>query len=324
LEYRNLTGTGLRVSRLCLGTVPFGLQLDEKDSLSILDYSLEHGINFIDTANTYGNSQAECILAKGLKGRRDQVIIGTKVCEPAGPGINDRGLSRRHILQQVECSLRKLDTDYIDIYWMHQPDYDTPIEETLDTFSKLVRDGKIRYVGMCNFAAWQVCEALWKSDRFGFAAPSVTQVMYNLLARGIEDEFLLFARQYKTGVVIYNPVAAGLLTGRYRTADDSIAENSRFDKHAIHKNRYWNAENFDAVDKLTKIAEASGITLLELTVRWCISIDIVDSVLIGSSKIQQMEQNIEAAEKGPLSADIMAACDGVWTALKGNRPKYNR
>ena len=321
MEYVKLTGTGLMVSNLCLGTMMFGGQTSEKDSIEIIRCALDSGINFFDTADQYNNGLSEIATGKGLKGDRSKIILATKVFNQTG-GINDKGLNRRHIIDGVERSLKNLDTDYIDLYYMHAPDYNTPIEESLEAMSNLVKAGKIRYVAVSNFASWQICDLLWTADKRNYVPPVVTQNVLNLLTRGVEAELAPFIKAHSMGMVVYNPIAAGLLTGKH--SRDKITENTRFSINQGYYDRYWTEENFDAVDKLTEIAKSGGFSLLELAIKWCAQRDYVDSVIIGVSRLEQLKQNISVMEGEKLNADIIAKCDEVWTSLSGRRFKYNR
>jgi Predicted oxidoreductases (related to aryl-alcohol dehydrogenases) len=324
MEFRYLTGTGIKVSRLCLGALTFGGQIDEKDAINMTHYAMEQGVNFIDTANFYTDGRSEQIVGKAIRDRRDKVILATKVCMSVSDGPNDSGLSRVHVIRQLELSLKRLQTDYVDIYYMHMPDIHTPLDEILETFSILVRSGKVRYIGVSNFAAWQVCQMLWKSDRNHYVAPAMSQMVYNLITRGIEQEFVPFIQEHKFGLVVYNPLAGGLLTGKHRP--DSVLENTRFslDMGRIYRDRYWHEENFKAVETLSNIARESGISMVELAMRWCATRPYVDSIIIGFSKFEQLKQNLSSLKDGPLPPDVMKACDEVWEQLSGNRFSYNR
>ena len=186
MDYTGLGECGLKVSRACLGTMTFGDQADEAESLRMVNRALDEGVNFFDTANAYNAGEAERILGKALKGKRDEVVVATKAFNPMGPGPNDRGLSARHLVRAIEDSLQRLRMDHVDLYQLHQPDYTTPLAETLAATDQLVRSGKVRYVGASNYAAWQLCQAMWLSDKRSWAPVVSVQPMYNLLARGIE------------------------------------------------------------------------------------------------------------------------------------------
>jgi aryl-alcohol dehydrogenase-like predicted oxidoreductase len=322
MEYKNLSKTSLKVSALSLGTMMFGGQTSEADSLEIMDYAFEHGINFFDTANVYNQGESEKIVGKGLKGRRDKIILATKVRGQMGDNPNDAGLSRRNILAAVDASLNRLNTDYIDIYYMHAPDYETAIEESLEAMSGLVKSGKIRYIGVSNYAAWQIADILSICDKRNYIAPMITQNVYNPITRGIETELVPFLKAHDMGMAIYNPIAGGLLAGKHKPGRP--AENTRFANNEAYFNRYWSDENFAAVDKLTRIAEESGLSILELAMKWCAAQASVTSIISGVSRMAQIEQNIASLEGDPLDSETLSKCDEVWHSLAGTRFGYNR
>ncbi|MEC0270404.1 aldo/keto reductase [Paenibacillus anseongense] len=322
MQYNNLSKTSLKVSKISLGTMMFGGQTSEADSLKIMDYSFEHGINFFDTANSYNQGESEKIVGKGLKGRRDEIILATKVRGSMGKNPNNAGLSRRNILSAVDASLMRLDTDYIDIYYMHAPDNDTTIEESLETMSTLVKAGKIRYIGVSNYAAWQVADMLSICDKRNYIAPIITQNVYNPITRGIETELVPFLKAHDVGMVIYNPIAGGLLAGKHKPGQP--AENTRFANNETYFNRYWSDENFAAVDKLTQIAAECGLSILQLAMKWCAAQESVTSIISGVSRLAQIEQNIASIEGQPLDAETLLKCEDVWRSLAGTRFGYNR
>lgn len=322
MEYKTLPGTSLKLSQLCLGTMMFGGQTSEADSLQIMDYAYSQGINFFDTANTYVQGESEFIVGKGLKGRRHDILLATKVRGQMGSGRNDVGLNRRNILAALEASLQRLDTDYLDLYYLHAPDYDTSLEETVETMSSLVKSGKIRYWGVSNFAAWQVADMLAICDKRSYIPPCVTQNVYNALTRGIEAEFLPFLKAHPLGLVIYNPIAGGLLSGKHVFGQPSA--NTRFANNQEYYKRYWSQENFTAVEKLQAIAEAQNLSLLQLAMKWCAAQPQVTSTITGVSRLEQLKQNIASVEGKPLSVDILTQCDEIWLSLAGTRFAYNR
>lgn len=323
METRTLAGTKLSVSRLCLGTMTFGAQVDRRAAASMLDVCLERGINFVDTANAYNKGGSETIVGQVLRGRRDKVVLASKVGIRAGDEPHDIGLSRRTIQHQIEASLRRLQTDYLDLYYLHQPDESTPLEETLAAFDELVRQGKVRYVAASNYAAWQVCRMHWLAERSGLQPPAVTQPMYNLLARGIEQEFLPMCRALGVSTVAYNPLAGGLLTGKHR-ADKPPASGTRFDANPAYQGRYWHPENFEAVAHLKAAAQAEGRSLVSLALAWLLHHTPVDCVILGASTLDQLAANLAAAEQGPCSSETLAACDEAWRIVRGISPVYNR
>jgi 1-deoxyxylulose-5-phosphate synthase len=320
MEYRILGKTNLKVSRLSMGTMTFGGQVAEAQSVRIVDRCLEHGINFFDTANVYNRGQAEIALGKALRGRRHHVVLATKAGLKMGDEPDDSGLSQAAIRKAVHGSLKRLDTDYVDLYYLHRPDPHTPIDESLAVMDELVREGKVRYPAVSNYASWQVLEMLWKSDNRGYLPPSVSQPMYNVLARGIEHEYLAFCKHYGIAVVPYNPLAGGLLTGKH-LAEQGPHQGTRFDGNRMYQERYWHREFFEAVSKLKLTADNAGITLLDLAFRWLLSQPLVDSVILGASGIEQLEQNLRSCEQPPLDASILSECDAVWTELRGVTPR---
>jgi aryl-alcohol dehydrogenase (NADP+) len=260
MKYRRMGRTGLKVSEICLGTMIYGDQVEEARSLKIIRKALDSGVNFLDTADMYVEGKSEEIVGKALKGHRDSVVLATKVANRTGPGPNDVGLSRKHIMKAIEDSLRRLKTDYIDIYYVHLPDYETPIEESLHALDDLVHQGKVRYIACSNFRAWQLCKALWVSDIQNLARFDCIQPPYNLITRDIEYELLPLCVGEGVGVCVYNPLSGGLLTGKH-DPKKSPEKGTRFDLKSIGKmyyERYWLEANFEAVNRLKTIARKFG------------------------------------------------------------------
>lgn len=322
MRYLTLPRVNLKVPRISLGTMTFGGQTGEVDSLKIMDYAYDMGVNLFDTANSYNQGASEQIVAKGLKGRRDAIILATKVFNPVGPTPNDGGLSRRHIVTAVEDSLRRLETDYIDLYYLHAPDHVTALEETLDTMNTLIHAGKIRYIGISNFPAWKVAEIMAICDKRNYMAPVITQNVYNPITRGIEEELLPCLKAHPLGLAIYNPIAGGLLAGKHQPGQP--AGDTRFADNKMYYDRYWSEENFTAVEKLTRIAAARGLSLLELAMKWCDHSPAVTTIITGVSRLEQLTQNLTSLEGAPLEEAVMAECDEVWGSLAGTRFKYYR
>jgi 1-deoxyxylulose-5-phosphate synthase len=323
MDYRILPNTGLKVSRVSFGTMTFGSQTDEDVARRMIALCFDAGINFIDTANIYNNGRSETIVGKLLKGRRDQVILATKVRGKMGDGPDESGLSRAAIHKAIDSSLQRLQTDYVDLYYLHQPDYSVPIEETLAAMDELVKAGKVRYPAISNYAAWQVAEIHCISQKNRFTRPFISQPMYNLLARAIEDEYLPFCKRYGVAVVPYNPLAGGLLTGKQSRAGKPI-EGSRFDGNKMYLDRYWHDDDFAAVEEIKVIARDAQKTLVELALQWVLSNDQVDSLILGASRLEQLEENLKACAGQRLSSDVLERCDAVWSRLRGVTPKYNR
>src|SRR5438477_107355 len=259
MHTRRMGRTGLKVSEICLGTMTFGHQCDEKTSFAIMDKAAEHGVDFIDTADVYPvpptpetAGRTETIIGKWLEGKRQRFVLATKCRMRVGKGPNDEGLSRRHILDAVEDSLRRLRTDFIDLYQPHSPDPDAPLEETLRALDDLVRQGKVRYLGCSNYPAWQVALALGHSARHGWSRFDCVQPRYNLLYREIEAELLPLCRDQGIGVIVYNPLAGGFLTGKYSTLE-ALSEGTRFTlgkTGELYRERYWNQSQLEAVRQL--------------------------------------------------------------------------
>ena len=323
MEYRTLKGTGITVSRVTLGTMTFGQQVDEATAIRMVDMAIDAGVNFIDEADIYVQGKSEEIVGKALKGKRDRVVLASKVCNFVGEDkIKDAGLHRWHVIKGVEASLKRLQTDCLDICYLHRPDGKTPIEETLAAFDTLVQQGKVMYVGMSNFAAWQVCEALWKGQVNRWAPPVVVQVPYNLITRSIDEECVAFCRQMGIGMTVFNPLAGGFLTGKH-SRGKGPEEGSRFDINKEYYGRFWQEANFDALEALEQVAADAGKSMIELSLQWLVSHDFVDSVILGATKIEHLEGNMKAID-GRLDGETMAACDEVWKRIRGGHFPYNR
>ncbi len=319
MEHVNLGRTGLRVSKLCLGTMTFGLQCDEDTSFSIMDAAAEAGITFFDTADVYplGNSgpevgRTEEIVGRWLSGRRDDFIVATKCVAPMSRRKWDVGASRKHIMDAVDASLRRLDIDYIDLYQLHSPDPRTPIDETLRALDDVVRAGKVRYVGCSNFPAWMVARAIGRSEVLGTVRFDSVQPRYNALYRRNELELFPLCEQEGIGVIPYNPIAGGLLTGKHdRSAEP--ADGTRFTlgtAGARYQERYWHDREFDTVDQLRSIADKAGVSMVELAVGWCLAQPAVTSPIVGASRSEQLADSIAALEH-PLDDDTLAAIEDV-------------
>jgi aryl-alcohol dehydrogenase-like predicted oxidoreductase len=322
MERRTLGGTDLSVSRIALGTMTFGAQADEAAAASMVDRCLDRGINFIDTANVYNGGRAESILGRILKGRRDRVVLASKVANKMGEGPEESGLSRAAIRRGIEDSLRRLATDYLDLYYLHQPDPSVGLEESLAALDELVREGKVRHAGASNYASWQVCRMLWLAERDGLAPVRVVQPMYNLLARGVEAEFLPMCRTFGLGTVVYNPLAGGLLTGKHQGGEP--APGTRFDRMPTYRDRYWSPKNFEAVRDLASVASAGGRSLVSLSLGWLLHHTATDCLIVGASSEEQLEENLAAVDDGPLAPGEIEACDRAWQAVRGISPAYQR
>jgi aryl-alcohol dehydrogenase-like predicted oxidoreductase len=321
---KNLTlrGTDLSVSRLCFGTMTFGGQVNETVAHEMIDRCLDAGINFFDTANVYNKGTSEILLGKALTGRRQRVVLATKVGMKVADGPAEQRLSRAALFKAIEESLRRLQTDYIDLYYLHQPDYSVLLEETLESLDQLVQQGKVRYPACSNYASWQITRMLWLADKKGYRPVRIAQQMHNLLARGIEQEYLPMAKNLGVSTVVYNPLAGGLLTGKHDR--EQPLEGTRFDKNPMYLDRYWHPAYFDAVEELKALAQSLGRSLTSLSLNWLLTQDEVDVLILGASSLGQLDENLKAAGEGPLQPEAMMACDAVWTKLRGVTPKYNR
>jgi aryl-alcohol dehydrogenase (NADP+) len=303
----------------------FGLQTDEKESFRILDRVLDAGVSFLDTADVYplGGSletvgRTEEVIGRWLaeRGVRDRVLIATKCRGRMGPGLNDEGLSRQHVLDAIDASLERLGTDRIDLYQTHYFDPDTPIEETLRALDDAVRAGKLRYVGCSNYPAWRLAEALAASERSGGARYESLQPRYNLLYREIETELLPLCREQGLGVLAYNPLAGGFLSGKYR-AGEAPREGTRFTLGTagrMYQWRYWHDEQFAAVAELAKVVEARGLDLVSVAIAWVLAQPGISSAIIGASRADQLDASLAAADL-ELDLELRELCDAVWWRL---------
>ena len=319
-----LLGTGLDVSNVCLGTMTFGSQVSEAGAARMVDYALDRGVNFFDTANVYNGGVSEEITGRVLGARRPRVVLATKVRGVMGKGDDSYGgLGRPAIRRAIDASLRRLGTDYIDVYYLHMPDRDAPIEDTLQEMDDLRQEGKIRWIGTSNYAAWQMAEMDSQMKRAGVTPPKVAQPMYNALARGIEQEYLAFTSRFRVSNVCYNPLAGGLLSGK-QSFESGPIPGTRFDGNKMYLERFWHSAYFRAVDALKRVASGLGISLTELALRWVCNRPGVQSVILGASKQEHLVQNIDASQRDPLPGEVLEKCDDVWRELRGPTPQYNR
>jgi aryl-alcohol dehydrogenase-like predicted oxidoreductase len=330
MNHRALGRTGLKVSEVCLGTMTFGYQCDEAASFAILDRAAELGVDFIDTADCYPvpltletAGRTEEILGRWLRGRRQRFVLATTCFFPMGPGPNDRGSSRRHVLQAVEDSLRRLQTDVIDLYQLHSYDPATPLEETLRALDDLVHSGKVRYLGCSNFRAVEVARGLALGERLGLARLDSVQPRYNLLHREIEPEMLPLCRSEGVGVIAYNPLAGGMLTGKYAPGSDP-APDSRFGDRMgttaqLYRRRYWQDEALQAVARLKGFFEQRGKALSTVAVAWVLQQPGISAAIVGASRPGQLDATLAAGEM-VLDEEERAALDQVWYELPRQRP----
>jgi aryl-alcohol dehydrogenase-like predicted oxidoreductase len=310
---------------LVLGTMTFGDTVDRDGAAAMLDAALEAGITHIDTANGYAGGESERILADLLRGRRDRVTLATKAGMPHPDAGDHSPLSATGLRAAVEGSLARLQTDHVELFYLHQPDRAASLTETLTAVAELIAEGKIGALGVSNYAAWQIAELNHVADSVGAPRPVAAQQLYNLLARRIEDEYVEFAGVTGLTTVVYNPLGGGLLTGRH--SFDADPSEGRFGDSRLaqmYKQRYWNAAIFEAIGALTVIADKAGLPLTELALRWLVSKPATGPILLGGSKVSHLQSNISVVAKGPLAQDVVAACDDVGAALRGPMPNYNR
>jgi aryl-alcohol dehydrogenase-like predicted oxidoreductase len=332
MKIKRLGRTGLKVTELCLGTMTFGNQCDEPTSHAIMSKAFDAGVTFFDTADAYPlGATLETVgrteeyigrWFQGHPGRRSQVVLATKFYGQVGSGPNDQGGSRKHIVQAIEGSLRRLQTDYIDLYQMHSPDHETPIDETLSALDDLVHSGKVLYIGCSNFPAWELCKALWTSDKLGLARFDSVQPRYNLLFRQIEAELLPLAMDQGIGVISYNPLAGGLLTGRYQPGQ-APEEGSRFtvqNAGKLYQARYWQEPQMQAVEELKAFCQENHIDIAQLAIAWVLAQPAITSAIVGASKPEHLDQTLPAVDL-VLDEQMRAVCDDIWYRLPRERDR---
>ncbi len=310
MQIRNLGGSGLRVSAVGLGCNNFGQRTDAETSRKVIHKALDLGITLFDTADIYaGMGGSETVLGNVLGDRRKDIVLATKYSKPMSADATKQGASRRYIMSAVEASLKRLKTDYIDLYQQHDYDALTPIEETLRALDDLIRQGKVRYIGHSNFPAWRIAEAEHIARAMNVSRFVSCQDEYSLVVRGIERDLLPVAQEYRLGLLPYFPLASGLLTGKYKRGTP-VPEGTRFAKMAALRDHYVTPRNEDIVEKLQAFADQRGHSLLELAFSWLASRPQVSSVIAGATRVEQVEQNAKAIEWA-LSAEEMAEIDGI-------------
>ncbi len=330
MRHVRLGRTGLSVSRLCLGTMTFGLQCDEATSTAILDRAAAGGVTFLDTADVYplGGGfetvgRTEEILGRWLRGRRHDVVVATKCFGAMSPRPWDRGASRKHILDAIEGSLRRLGTDYVDLYQLHHPDPATPLDETLRALDDVVRAGKARYVGCSNFHAYQVARALGRSEVLGAARFESVQPRYNLLFRQIERELLPLCREEGLAVIPYNPLAGGFLSGKHRR-ESGPTPGTRFTLGSAagrYQERYWHEREFETIEALRPLAAEAGLSLARLALAWVLAEPVITAPIVGASRPEQLDDALAAADK-PLDAGLKARLDEITREYRwGDDPR---
>jgi aryl-alcohol dehydrogenase-like predicted oxidoreductase len=324
VEYRSLGRTGVQVSSLCLGCMMFGGRTEPADAAKIIDRALDAGINFLDTANVYNLGRSEEAVGAALKanGKRRDIVLATKVHWKMGEGVNDWGNTRRHIIEQCDASLRRLQTDYIDLYQIHRPQPEIPIDETLRALDDLIRWGKVRYIGSSTFAAWQLVESLWVSKDLGLNRFVSEQPPYSLLDRRIERELLPMAQTFGFAVIPWSPLGGGLLTGKYRRGQEPPPE-SRY--HGYEDNpllrRRMTDRIYDVVEGLEPIAAEKGVPLSQLALAWCMQRPGITCPIIGPRTLEQLEDNL-GAQDVTFTEDELKRIDGVSRRGEAVAPFY--
>ena len=311
MQYTRLGTAGVKTSRICLGTNMMGGYVDDQASARLIDTFLDCGGNFIDTADVYSRGKSEEAIGKALKVRRHEAFVATKLNAPMGEGPNDRGNSRSHIMESAEASLKRLQTDYIDLYILHRWDTDSSLAESLRAMDDLVRQGKVRYVGVSNFTAWQVMKALWTADKLGLDPIRSVQVQYSYIVRDTEQE--LFPMCLDEGLTIhpYWVLNSGMFTGKYQRGQEP-ATDSRFGSLPQMAQRWLTDRNFTIAEQLEAVARDSGHSPAELTIAWALSKPVIGSVIAGSSRPEQVKANCEAADIS-LSPESLNALDALGT-----------
>jgi aryl-alcohol dehydrogenase (NADP+) len=331
MRHRRLGQTGLKVSEICLGTMTFGGQSDEASARAILDRAAHAGVDFIDTADCYPVplepatcGRTEEIVGRWLRGRRARFVLATKAFFPTGPGANERGNSRRHLIAACEASLRRLDCEWIDLYQVHAFDAETPLDETLRALDDLVRAGKVRYAGCSNFRAWELSRALARSERRNLVRFDSTQPRYNLLHREIETELLPLCRAEGVGVIVFNPLAGGLLTGKHAPGQEP-AEDSRFGTRlgstaVSYRRRYWQAEALASIAALKSFFEARGQSLTSAAMAFVLEQPGISAAIVGASRVEQLGDSLAGADL-QLDDEARTRIDQVWYDLPRRRPE---
>jgi aryl-alcohol dehydrogenase-like predicted oxidoreductase len=323
MNVRRMGRTGLKVTEICLGTMTFGHQCDERTSVAILDKAADRGVTFLDTADVYPvppspetAGRSEEIIGRWLRGKREKFVLASKCRMRVGQGPNDEGLSRKHILKAAEDSLRRLQTDYLDLYQSHSPDPETPQEETLDAFDSLVRQGKVRYIGCSNYPAWQIALALGISERHNWARFDCVQPRYNLLYREIETEHVPLCRDQGLGVIAYNPLAGGLLSGKYQSKEPPPS-GTRFSlgkTGELYRERYWQQAQFEAVDNLRTFFQGRGKSLVQVAIAWVLGQPGITSAIVGASRPEQLDDSLAAVDLA-LDDEEREVCNLAWFSL---------
>jgi len=295
MEYRTLGRCGLKVSELGLGTMTFGHGTDQAEARRMVDLALDAGVNFFDTANTYGGSQSEVFLGQALQGRRREAVVATKFFNPTGPGPNDSGMSRRHIMHAIEDSLERLQMDYVDVYYIHHVDVQTPLEEMLRALDDLVHQGKVRYIGCSNYEAWRLSEALWISETRNLARFVCYQPQYSLVVRDIEYELLPLCQFKGLGVVAWSPLAGGFLSGKYQPGQ-RVLPGTRSAEGWVYPQRYFAANADETLQTLLEVAQRLGHSPAQVALRWVLEQPAITAAIVGARHVAQLQDNLQAAQ----------------------------
>ena len=293
MQYRRMGRSGLKVSELCMGTMTFGHGTEEKEARRMVDMARDAGVNFFDTANSYGNGQSEVLLGKALKGRRRDAVVATKLFNPVGDGPNDSGMSRVHIMQAIEDSLERLQMDYVDLYYIHHVDTQTPLEEMLRALDDLVHQGKVRYTACSNYQAWRLCDALWISDTHNLARFECFQPQYSLVVRDIEQELVPLCLEKGLGIVVWSPLAGGFLSGKYKPWE-SILQGTRSEEDWAYPQRYFAANADDTLSALLTVAEELERSPAATALRWILEQPGLTSAIVGARTVDQLQDNLDA------------------------------
>lgn len=309
------------LEKLHLGAMNFGKRTSEAESKAIIARALDLGLTHLDTANAYTDGSSERIVGEAIRGKRDQVVIATK-CGFGRVEGKAEGLSRARLLAAIDESLGRLGTDFVDLYYLHVPDHETPIEETLDAVADLLDRKKIKSWGVSNYAAWQTLEMIHLADARRMPRPAVAQQLYNILLRQLDVEWFAFARRYEVHTTVYNPLAGGLLSGKH-TRDGKTQKGSRFDKNRLYQGRYFTDAMFDRVDALSDLARAENMTVLELSYAWLAGASGVDSILLGPASVLQLEEGVAACSRG-LTPEVRGLVDALYRVWMGTDTKYVR
>jgi len=295
MEYRTLGRCGLKVAELCLGTMTFGHSTDQAEARRMVDLALDAGVNFFDTANTYGGSQSEVFLGQALQGRRREAVVATKFFNPTGPGPNDSGMSRVHIMNAIEDSLQRLQMDYVDGYYIHHVDVQTPLEEMLRALDDLVHQGKVRYIGCSNYEAWRLSEALWISETRNLARFVCYQPQYSLVVRDIEYELLPLCQFKGLGVVAWSPLAGGFLSGKYQPGQ-RLLPGTRSAEGWVYPQRYFAATADETLQTLLDVSQSLGRSPAQVALRWVLEQPAITAAIVGARHVDQVQDNLQAAQ----------------------------